>query len=168
MAGTVSDSSVLIHLGAIGRLDLLRSVCGEIRIPDAVWREVVTQGQSRPAVHEVQQAVSEGWLKVETPTNQALIQSLQQNLHAGEAEAICLAVETNGDLLLMDETDGREAARGLGLHTKGVLGILADAKQAGLIAEIRPLVHQLIQGGFHLAPELVERVLRQVGEIPGP
>jgi predicted HTH domain antitoxin len=41
---TVSDSAPLIHFGAIKRLDLLRSMYGQIFITEVVHREVVTEG----------------------------------------------------------------------------------------------------------------------------
>ncbi|KAF5413752.1 MAG: hypothetical protein C5S49_07795 [Candidatus Methanogaster sp.] len=41
---TVSDSTPLIHFGTIKRLDLLRSMYGQIIITEAVHREVVTEG----------------------------------------------------------------------------------------------------------------------------
>jgi len=40
----VADSSPLIHLSRIGRLELLRKVYGTILIPRGVWEEVVTEG----------------------------------------------------------------------------------------------------------------------------
>jgi len=41
---TVSDSTPLIHFGAIKRLDLLRSMYGQIFITKVIQREVVTEG----------------------------------------------------------------------------------------------------------------------------
>jgi len=41
---TVSDSTPLIHFGTIKRLDLLRSMYGQIFITETVHREVVTEG----------------------------------------------------------------------------------------------------------------------------
>nr|QNO49387.1 hypothetical protein ICHGDBFH_00042 [Methanosarcinales archaeon ANME-2c ERB4] len=41
---TVSDSTPLIHFGTIKRLDILRSMYGQIVITEAVHREVVTEG----------------------------------------------------------------------------------------------------------------------------
>ncbi len=40
---TVSDSTPLIHFGTIKRLDLLRSMHGQIVITEAVHREVVPE-----------------------------------------------------------------------------------------------------------------------------
>ena len=48
MREAVSDSSPLIHLAAIGRLELLHSFHEAVLIPDAVWREVVTQAVTGP------------------------------------------------------------------------------------------------------------------------
>lgn len=40
----VSDTSPLINLAAIGRIDLLEQVFGEILISDAVYREIIRGG----------------------------------------------------------------------------------------------------------------------------
>jgi hypothetical protein len=50
----VSDSSILILLSAIGRLELLRDFFGQLVVPPAVWREVVEQGRGRLGVHEIE------------------------------------------------------------------------------------------------------------------
>lgn len=68
----ICDSSTLIHLSAIGRLDLLREFFGRLTVPTAVWREVVEQGSGRPGVAEVETAFREGWIEVKSPANQAL------------------------------------------------------------------------------------------------
>jgi uncharacterized protein len=164
MPSAVSDSSVLIHLSAIGQFALLPLFFSEVRVPDAVWREVVVQGRSHQVVQDVQEAAKQGWLKVATPANAPLMQTLRQDLHDGEAEAIALAVETAPDFLLMDESDGRNAARQLGLRTRGVVGVLMQAKQSGHITAIRPWLKQLAQTGFHLSPAFVAQVLQEAGE----
>ncbi len=42
----VSNASPLINLARIGRLDLLPRIFGRLFIPEAVWQEVVVEGQS--------------------------------------------------------------------------------------------------------------------------
>jgi predicted nucleic acid-binding protein len=164
MPRAVSDSSVLIHLGAIGRLDLLPAAFSEVIVPIEVWREVVEQGGSRAAVEVVRAAAKGGWLRVQSPTNPALMKVLLQNLHPGEAASICLAVEIRPDVLLMDETDGRSIARNLELKTRGIVGLLLEAKQAGRLPLVRPLLTQLSNGGFYLDPGFVARIIAQAGE----
>ncbi|HNS83322.1 MAG TPA: UPF0175 family protein [Methanolinea sp.] len=56
---TVSNSSPLIHLSQIGRIDLLRCF-SSIMVPSAVWREVVEEGDMRPGVKEIRKLHDEG------------------------------------------------------------------------------------------------------------
>ena len=65
------------------------------------------------------------------------MRALRQDLDAGEAEAIALAVEVEADLLLMDERLGRETARHLGMRYVGLIGVLITAKRNGLIDDVK-------------------------------
>ena len=58
----VLDSSSLIALARIGRLDLLRQVTSDVHIPEAVYEEVVQAGEGRRGSVEVAQAqwISDG------------------------------------------------------------------------------------------------------------
>jgi len=57
----VSNSTPLIALSRIGKLDILRVVFGTIAIPEAVFNEVVKKGASRPGANEVRDAA---WISV--------------------------------------------------------------------------------------------------------
>lgn len=158
----VSNASPLINLARIGQMDLLRDVYGEVRIPEAVRREVVEEGAGQPGAQEVQAAE---WIKTQTITNEPLVQALRQELDAGEAEAIVLALETSADVLLMDERLGREAARHLGVAVTGLIGLFVEAKRRGLISAVKPSLDALRdQAGFRIRQGLYEEVLRDAGE----
>jgi predicted nucleic acid-binding protein len=87
----VSNASPLIALIRIGQLDLLRQLYGTIVIPEAVWHEVVVEGAYQPGAETVSSA---SWVERRTVTNRPLVHRLQQELDAGEAEAIALASDT--------------------------------------------------------------------------
>ncbi|MBI4492705.1 MAG: DUF3368 domain-containing protein [Chloroflexi bacterium] len=160
-----SDSSPLIHLAAIGRLELLRDFHQDITIPPAVWREVVEQGIGRPGAAEVEAARRAGWLHVVAPTNQSLVHLLQRYLDDGEAEAIALAVEQGADLVLLDEADARQLAEVFGLAKTGVIGILMRAKREAKIASLRAELDRLrAHTGFWIDDLLYRQVLSTVGE----
>ena len=77
-------------------------------------------------------------------------------LDPGEAEAIALAIERAPSLLLIDEREGRQVARTLGVPLTGTLGILLRAKGLGHTPAIKPLLTELIeQHHFRLHPSLV-------------
>src|SRR5438105_15486074 len=109
----VSNSSPIINLAIVGKLDLLRLLYGSITIPGAVYHEVVIQGAGQPGAVEVQ---SQPWFQQRAVGDQALVALLRSDLDEGESEAVALAHEMKADLLLMDEQAGRDAAQRLGLR----------------------------------------------------
>jgi predicted nucleic acid-binding protein len=54
-------------------------------------------------------------------------------LDVGEAAALCLALEIQADLVLLDERRGRVVAAQLGLTLTGTLGVLVEASLRGLV-----------------------------------
>ncbi len=159
----VSDASPLINLARIDKLDLLPRLYGELHLPEAVWQEVVIQGAGQPGAQEIQEAC---WIKRHAVANRPLVQALEQELDAGEAEAIALALELQAELLLMDERLGREVARHLGLRYIGLIGVLLEAKRKGLISALKPHLDTLRDtAGFRVSEALYKRVLQDEGEI---
>ena len=94
----VSNASPLINLAHIGQLDLLQQLYGQLTIPEAVWHEVVVEGAGQPGAKTVEAA---SWIQVQPVANRELVQALRQELDAGEAEAIALALEVKSEFLLM-------------------------------------------------------------------
>lgn len=84
---------------------------------------------------------------------------------AGEREAICLALEAHASWVILDDRAGRHVARKLGLQVTGTLGVLLRSKQRGLIPAVRPAVETLVRSDFRASPQLLERVLRDAGEV---
>jgi len=76
-----------------------------------------------------------------------------------------LAVERHAELLLMDERRGRRIAVSAGLRITGLLGVLADARRAGLVESVEPILDDLItKARFWIGPELYREVLTELGE----
>jgi predicted nucleic acid-binding protein len=158
----VSNASPLINLARIGKLDLLPRLYGELTVPEAVWREVVLEGQGQPGAEEIERA---SWIQVRSVTNRDLAQALQQELDAGEAEAIALALEMGAEFLLMDERLGRETALHMGVQCVGLIGVLIEAKHKGLISGVRSLLDALRDvAGFWVSEALYRRVLQDEGK----
>jgi len=165
MVSVISDSSTLIHLAAIDRLDLLQTFFQRVTIPPAVWREVVEEGGGRAGAAEVAQARQAGWISLAEPTDSALLRLLKRDLDDGEAEAISLSLEQGAALLLVDETDAREIADLYDLPKTGAVGLLIRAKKEGLIKLLGPELDKLLhRGGFWIGEALYHRALEAVGE----
>ena len=52
----ISDASPLVNLARIGALHLLPELYDTVTLPEAVWTEVVTEGEGQPGAHAVRTA----------------------------------------------------------------------------------------------------------------
>jgi uncharacterized protein len=124
----VSHSSPLIALATVGRLQLLKSLFGEVAIPQAVHEEVVVQGQGEPGSKEVAEAE---WIRTILIKDQLAADVLQESLDMGESEAIVLGQELRARYVLLDDELARRKADLIGLPVAGTLAVLLMAKRAG-------------------------------------
>lgn len=157
----ISNAGPLITLSKIGKLCLLEELYGTIVIPEAVQREVVVHGQGAIGAEEVALA---SWITVQTVINRLAVELLRERLDAGGSEAIVLNLESKAYLLLMDEAKGRQLSKKHEIRLIGTLGLLVIAKKQGLINQVKPLLDQLVNTGFHMSVELYQTVLSQVDE----
>lgn len=80
-------------------------------------------------------------------------------------EAIALAVDLGIQMIVMDESMGRERARAMGLQTVGVLGILLNAKKHNQIGSVKEAMESLRQEiGFFISDNLFEQIVNAAGE----
>ncbi len=165
MQKAVSNSSTLIHLSAIQRLNLLETFYKEIIIPPAVWKEVVVEGEKRPGSKRIKNAKEKGWIKIIEPSDKMLPQFLKSQIDEGEAEAITLAVELKANVIFLDESDARKMADIYKIKKTGVIGILIKAKKCNEISSLKREFDKLIKNGnFWIDNKLVQKALKEVGE----
>lgn len=158
----VSNTSPITNLSAIGKLELLQQLYGEIIISEDVFQELTQWGDSIPGAKEVKVC---DWIKVKPINNNILVQFLKEKLDPGESSAIALARELNADWLIIDEQLGREIAVEYNLKIIGILGILIEAKRQGLIPTVKPILDDLRNiAKFWVSPSLYHRILSIVGE----
>jgi hypothetical protein len=162
----VSDTSPINNLAAINYLHLLNQLYGTVFIPEAVYRELIDPNFIVAGATEVQ---TFDWIQTRSISDRTLVKALSNELDIGEAEAIALAIEMKADQVLIDERRGRLVASRLNLSYTGILGILVEAKNKGLIAEVKPLLDALInEAGFWVAEPLYNSVLQLVNEMGLP
>lgn len=89
-AVVIADSTCLIGLSKISRLELLPALFGRITLAPAVWHEVVVQGQGRSGSAEIQNA---NWIDVTAVRDMQAVDVLRQELGAGESQSMVLAQE---------------------------------------------------------------------------
>jgi predicted nucleic acid-binding protein len=156
----VSDTSPILSLALIGRLELLRDLYGTIVIPEAVRSELITTDQG--GAREVAQA---DWIITHSIEPDVALKLLLREVDRGEAEAIGLAVQLKADVLLIDERKARHLAADLELGVVGLLDVLPDAKQRHLISSVKPILDDLlVRAHFRVSHKLYQRTLFTAGE----
>jgi predicted nucleic acid-binding protein len=153
----VSDTSPLLNLALIERLDLLKTQFSSITIPTQVWEEL-TDGEA--ALNAIRDLREEGFLTIVEVAGSDLFIEIRRELDRGETAAICYAIQQEADLLLVDEKEGRRVARRHDLEVTGVLGILMKAANARNI-ELKEELDALREAGFWISEDLYSRVLRE-------
>jgi predicted nucleic acid-binding protein len=159
----VCDSTVLIGLAKIGRLDLLRQVFSKISVPEQVFIEVTEKGAGRPGSKSIKDT---SWIEVIPIKDKTQVDLLMVSLDKGEAEVLALAKQLGADMILADEEKARKSAVIAGFNVMGLLGLFNLAKKIGLIHEVRPLINELMTKKFRISDKVVEEVLKKAGEPP--
>ncbi|MGI8968772.1 MAG: DUF3368 domain-containing protein [Chloroflexota bacterium] len=160
----LADSSPLIGLARIDRLDLLTLFGVPICVTRTVWREVVGD-PDRPGTSALIQAEAEGILHVIEAGNE----TAYPELDAGENTTLSAAAEMKAHVIV-DERKARErirndiALRAAILAPLTTVGVVIRAKQQGLIPEVKPVLNQLRREECWLSQPDEESALHAAGE----
>ena len=161
----VSNTSPILNLAIIDQLDLLPQQFDQVSIPPAVVEELKLDA-ALPGVEQIHQGMNAGWLQVQTLDDFNLVRALERDLDRGESEAIALALQLGYQTVLMDEHEGREAARRMGLRPVGILGVLLRAKSLQQLNALKPVVLALREeAGFYVDERLSDLIFHEAGEI---
>jgi len=159
----VADTSVLLNLCRVGEAGLLKQLYQKVWIPVEVQAEFDRLAKDAVRFKGLQLP---SWIQqraASAPMPQVIESA--DNLDPGETAALALAFEIQADAILLDERKAREVALKLKLKAIGILGILIQAKRAGYVGQICPILDRLqAEAFFWVAPALREEVLRSAGE----
>jgi predicted nucleic acid-binding protein len=126
-----------------------------------VWHEVVTGATGRIGEREVRQSE---WIR-QIPLPSRTIPPRFAALDRGEAEVLALASSLEATTpILLDDERARRVAQDEGLFVIGSAGILARAKEAGLIPSIRHPLAELQAAGLYLGDAPMQKLLDLAGE----
>jgi uncharacterized protein len=157
----VSDTTTLSELAKVGRLTLLRDLCGRIIVPREVHDELAAS--KRPAVQAVLAADWIDVVDVAEPGGMLAIRA-ETRLGLGECAAILLAEALQPQWVILDDRAARREAHRRGLPCIGTIGLLLLAKQHGLIPSVREVLDALVSHGTRIGQSLYQNALDLAGE----
>lgn len=161
----LSDTTPVISLLKINQLELLKTLFGQVLIPEAVFRELTMNAAFSEESEKVQNS---DFLKVVPIQNKKSLEILQKTtgLDDGESEAIILADEQKSDLLIIDERKGRKVAAQLGIMMTGTVGVLLQAHDEKLLStvEVKSCLEQLKDSNIRIGENVVKAALERLDE----
>lgn len=154
----IADSSALIALATCQALDTLLNVYDNIRVPQAVYGEVVEPEKSEASTLST-------FLKRRVVTvDMSRFVLAAGGLGQGEIEAMILYKQLTADKLLIDDRRARAIAEHNQIDCIGALGVLLLAKHQGVIERISPYVETLRNSSIHYGDALLSKVLQLANE----
>ena len=146
----ISDTSCLIALSKIEKLDLLKDLYQEIIITNDVYQEF---GGSLP-----------DWIIITEVKNKQKQKDIEERLDKGEASSIALALEIDNATLIIDEIKRRKIAQSFNIEIIGTIGIILLADKKGLISDVTSTILRLVNKGFRLSDELINIIIEKYGQ----
>jgi predicted nucleic acid-binding protein len=158
----ICDTSPIQYLYQLDLLHILPALAHQIIVPPAVMKELAegrALGISLPDLNALD------WVTVRHPVSEPAL-PLITDLGPGETQALMLALELGEAIVVIDDALARQVAETSGIHLTGTLGLLLDAKRAGLVTAVSPLLDKLQALRFYLAPHTRTAILELAQEDP--
>lgn len=155
------DATTLIALGAIDELDLLRTLDGNVLIPERVAAEVTTE----PARTNLETFLDRDDVDLlHTPTTHETVATAASILDAGavdgDVELLAAVLSFDDETavgVVSDDRRVRTISNGLGATVTGTIGVIVRAVYEGVpVAEGKELVKRIDSHGLHMTGELRE------------
>lgn len=156
---TISNTTPIISLSSIGKIEILKDIFQEIMSPQAVYEEI--KAKKSYGYNEVDLS----FIKVQTIRNIDHQTHLLNQLDIGEAQAIVLSKEINADNTIIDENSGYTIAKESGLNVIRTLSILLKAKEMNVITDVKPLLDEMISKGRWYSNHVYYSFLRRANEL---
>ena len=157
----VSDAGPLIALAKLDLLRLLPELFSTVYVPEVVVKEATRQCERKDARDIT--VFARQFLNIRGDIDNAFCRSLRVLLDEGEVQALASAQELKCGVF-MDEKRGRQVAIHHQIPVIGVIGLLIQAKQKQLIADVKTPLQALIRAEYRLSGDLLQRALNLAGE----
>jgi len=161
MSEAISNTSPLLYLYRIGRIEWLPDLFAAVLVPRAV---IIELERGRDRGYDVPAVSGYRWAR-HTEPQVTPSEWLALDLGPGELATMSLGLEHPDCIILLDDALARRLARAAGLNVWGTLRIVVEAKRQGLIGTVEPVVSELAGSGMWISNEVRERVLTLAGEV---
>lgn len=156
----VVNSSPLIVLAKINKLELMHKLFGNISITEQVYDEIMSKPYYAESV-AIKKAVEERWIKVNKS------KEINEVLGVGEASTLGLAL-TQKQFLIIDDKKASFIANTLGIECHGTLYIILLALKKKIIKnkkEAVDIVNLLLSNKLYLSSDVLSEFYTLLNKI---
>lgn len=164
----IINATPLIHLGKLGKLNLLTQLYSNIITTREVKNEVLTKNYPE---YSVLKMAFDNWIMIQDANDKTVMDNLilSQQIDFGEASVIALALEQENDvILLLDDLIARSVAKSLGIKISGTLGIILEALYSKILSadEIKLLFDDLVtETPFRISVKLYQSITQLINSF---
>ena len=151
----IIDSTVIISLGLVGKLDLIE----EGIIPRLVFNEI--------EIESIRISLKEPIFVIPTPSDKSKRQALEilgDLIETGDSDIVALLLDLPHSLIATDDKRLRSVCKAIGGNITGPLGILIHSARRGKISkeDVLEILKDLNNTGFRMSLELYNTVRERI------
>lgn len=157
----ISNTSPLIHLAKIGKLELLKKCFKTVLIPSSVFNEILKYPKSSEAIL-LEKAVKEKWIKINEINIDKILKKFD-NVAKTELEVISLALREK-KLIIMDDQSAVKIANLFDLKVYGTLYVIIKAVKLKILNKKRAVsvVNKMINNELYLSSDVYALFLEKL------
>lgn len=155
----IADAGPIFSLAVVNKLELLKELFDDIKIPRAVWEEI-TFHKNTIYHSKIVEFFQERIVDIHGFNELTFI------MDYGESEAVILYKELEAKFLLIDDKKARRIAENFGMNCIGTIGLLIISKERGLVSELRPIFLDFLRNKRFYSISLLNEILINTTERP--
>lgn len=153
----IADSGPIFSLAIVDKLDLLDKLFDDVKIPQAVWKEI-TLDESTLYYARIREFFKDKVCQIKGFNELTFV------MDYGESESVILYKEIEADFLLIDDKKARRIAENFEINCIGTIGILSISKQKGFLTDLRSIFKEFLKNRRYYSLSLLNSVLNSNNE----
>ncbi len=163
----VFDSTPLIYLSKVARIEVLKNLSEKKVISEAVYMEVVVKGKElgKADANVLENAVREHIFEVMEVRKGDLYRELSKNPNLTRADVEVLTFSKNTQsMAVLDDEYARDIAESMGVETGGTIYLLLLLLREGIIdkREVREIIDTMIKEGWRCSTEFYAEIIKRI------
>ncbi len=155
----VFNSSPLIFLSKLNVFEQSLKLFSKVTVPSYVQKKILQKEDI--ASEKLKVLLKSNDVVVAQAKNLRMVEALCRKLGRGESEAIVVAMENSGDLVVLDDQVARVEAARIGLNVKGTLGIIRRLMDLDIIQyELDKLYQDLSEMKFRVKRSIFDGIFK--------